>query len=113
MAGISATESSESAETFKAAESSSASEDVTEHGEDVIHVHAGSAESALSAHSGKSELVILLAFLRITQYIVCFSCLLELLLGLLVTRISVGVIFDGHLLVCGFYLCIRGILRYA
>ena len=80
-----------------------AAEDVAEHREDVIHVHAGTTEAAeaseATTHIGtvESKLVILLSGLRIVQYIIGLGSLLELLFSLFVTRITIGVVLDGYL----------------
>ena len=78
-------------------------EDVAEHGEDVVHVHAGTAAEtaeAAGSRSVESELVILLSLLRVVQHVVSLGRLLEFLFGLFVAGVAVGVIFDGNLAVC-------------
>ena len=106
--------SSSSAEASEASETTAkatTSEDVAKHAEDVVHRHAGAAsETTLAIHSCKAELVVALALLGVVKDIICLSSLLELLLSLLVARIAVRVVLDGHLLVGGLYLGIRGCL---
>ena len=93
-----------------------ATEDVAEHGEDVVHRHA-TAESAertsvagCTAHACKAELVIAGTFLGIAQHVVGFGCLLELFFRFLVARVLVGVVLDGFLAVCLLYLVGRCVL---
>ena len=100
-----------SAAASETAESSCVSaKDVAEHGEDVVHIHAGASEGveASTARSIESEGVILLALLRVVQHIICLCSLLELFLGFFVARITVRVVFDGdrsirflNLVLCG------------
>ena len=87
----------EAAET--AAEPAAApAEDITEHGEDVVHVHAARTISARAALEGlMTELVVALAFLRIVEDIIRLGRFLELLLGRLVARIAVGMILHRQL----------------
>ena len=60
-----------------------------------------------------TELVVALALLWIAQYVIGLSKLLELLFGLLVPGILVGVIFDGELAVGLLQLFGRSTLSYA
>ena len=102
----------EAAET--AAEPAAApAEDITEHGEDVVHVHALAAEAteaACATRSCKSELVVLLTLLWVVEHVVGLSSLLELLLSLLVARVAVRVVFYGYLSIGLLYLVLRGAL---
>ena len=59
-----------------------------------------------------TELIVLLALLLVGKHFVGFGCFLELLLGLLIVRITVGVIFDGELAVRLFYFIGRCGLRH-
>ena len=93
------------------------SEEVAEAAEDIFHRHA-SAEATATAGSaatdtGMTELVVALALLWIAQYVIGLSKLLELLFGLLVPGILVGVIFDGELAVGLLQLFGRSALSYA
>ncbi len=105
-AAASCTAAAESAETAESA----SSENITEHGEYVVHGHSCATESAASAESGctvqsvKSELVVFGALVRVAQHAVSLGCLLELLLGLLVAGVLVRVVLDGFLAVCLLYL---------
>ena len=104
-----------SAKTAEATESTLVTtEDVTEHGEDVVHIHVtAEAAEATSSWCIESELVILPTLVRVVQYLVGFCCLLEFLLGCLVTGITVRVVFDGELAVCHFYLVFGGVAVHA
>ena len=109
MPSASAEEITEASKTTASAPSSS--EEAAEHGEDIVHVHAASAEAAESAkaigttaRTIETKLVILLAFLGVVEHIVGLRSLLKLLLSLLVARVTIGVIFDGYLSVSLFYL---------
>ena len=51
-----------------------------------------------------SELVVSCLLVSVAQYRICFGSLLELLLGLLVVRVLVRVVFDGKFSVCLLYL---------
>ena len=107
--------SAEAAE-VKAAEATT-SEEVAEAAEDIFHRHA-SAEATATAggaatDTGMTELVVALALLWIAQYVIGLSKLLELLFGLLVPGILVGVIFDGELAVGLLQLFGRSALSYA
>ena len=97
--------------------SAMSAKDVTKHGEDVIHRHATSTESAKrsaiacsSAHAGMSKLVIPCPFIGIAQYVIRLCGFLKLLFGLLVTGILVRVVLDGLLPVGFLYLIGRGVL---
>ena len=79
-------------------------EDVAELREDVVHRHVLVAAACGTADTGKAELVIALALLRVMQHVVGLCRLLELgfsflLLGLGLIALTVGMVFDGHLLV--------------
>ncbi len=97
----------------ESSESATVSEYVSEHGEDVIHVHAATTETSGSIHTFVSELIIPGALLRIPQDIVGFCCFLKFSFRLFVVRIAVGVILDGHFLIGLFYLIVRGVFCYA
>ena len=98
----------ESSETTKTTKAGVSAEDVAEHAENVIHVHAcTAAESACTAQAFVSELIVSLALLRVVQYVISLGCLLELFFSLFVTGVSVGVVFDGHFLVGLLYLLLR------
>ena len=90
-----------------------AAEDVAEHGENVVHVHAGTAaEPAESAalRAVEAELVVLLTLLGVVQHLVSLGGLLECLLGCLVAGVAVGVVFDGQLAVGLLDVVFRGVL---
>ena len=90
---------------------SATSEDVAEHREDVIHVHRTTETAEVEAtrtRSGKAELVVLLTGLRVVKNIIGFCSLLELLLGFLVTGVSVRVVFNGYLAIRFLNLVFRG-----
>ena len=99
---LTATAAAAEASEVKATEATT-SEEVAEAAEDIFHRHA-SAEATATAGSaatdtGMTELVVALALLWIAQYVIGLSKLLELLFGLLVPGVLVGVIFDGELAV--------------
>ena len=89
-------------EATKSAEATMTTEDVAKHREDVVHRHILSAIAATSSatHASVAKLVVASALVLIAQHLVGLSSLLKLILGLLVTRVAVGVILDGHLLIC-------------
>ena len=93
------------------------SEEVAEAAEDIFHRHASAEATATAggaaADAGMTELVVALALLWIAQYVIGLSKLLELLFGLLVPGILVGVIFDGELAVGLLQLFGRSALSYA
>ena len=83
-------------------------EEVAELREDVLHRHTA-AESTrtaagCTAHSGMSETVITGAFLVVAQHVVSLSGFFELLLRLLIARVTIRVILDGLLPVSLLYL---------
>ena len=88
-------------------------EDVAEMREDIFHGHSASAEAAGALHSGMTELVIPLSFLRVGQHLVCFSCFLEFLFSFLVARVLVRVVLYRFLAVRFFYFFRAGGLFYA
>ena len=98
--------------TTESLEASPAAKDVTEHGEDVVHVHGCGVETAKSAHARpiETELVVLLTLLRVMQHIIGFSSLLEFFLGFLVAGITVRVVFNGDGAVRLLYLVFGGVL---
>ena len=102
--------------TSKTAESATVStEDVAEHGEDVVHVHAGttSESSESTLWTIESKLVVLLTLLRVAKHIIGLCGLLEFFLCLLVARVAVWVIFDGYLAISLLDLVFRCRLVYA
>ena len=101
------TTATEAAETSK---TTASAENVAEHRENIVHreTAAETAETAHSAQSFKAELVVLLAFLRIAEHAVGFGSLLELLLGVFVVGIAVGMVFDGNFPICLLDFVVRG-----
>ena len=98
------------------AKPTTSAEHITKHGEDVVHGETTSAETSKTAHatqSFESELVVLLAFLRVVKYVVCLGSFLEFLFSVLVARVAVGVIFDGDAPVCFLDVLLGSILVYA
>ena len=98
------------AEAAKTTESAThvTTKDVAKHREYVIHIHAcaTSAESASTIHTSKSELVILLTLLRVAENFISLCSLFEFLLSFLISRVTVWMVFDCHLLVSRLYLCV-------
>ena len=107
------------ASTTEATSEAVSAEDIAKHREDIIHVHRCSAEAieasaeATAHRTVESKLIVLLALLWVVQHVVGLCSLLKLLLGLLVARIAVGVIFDGYLSVCLLDFVFRGRLADA
>ena len=66
-----------------------------------------------SFQSGKTELIVGLAFLIISQDLVCFGRFLELLFGLFIALVTVWMVFDGKTAVGFFYIVFRCLLRNA
>jgi hypothetical protein len=56
--------------------------------------------------------VIYLAFFRIMQNLIGLGRLFETLLGLLVSRVSVRMVFEGHAAIAFFDLRVRGVSAY-
>ena len=81
-----------------------------EHAEDVLDVHAREVVHARPAEPFVTELVVLLALLRIAEDLVGLGALLELRLGFLVARVLVRVILDRQATVGAFDLVGRGVL---
>ena len=98
MTPSSAREASEPAEV-----KASAPEEVAEAAKYILHGHTATTEASASCSTAPytcvTELVIPLAFLWVTQYVVGLSKLLELLLGLFVSWIFIWVVLDGELAV--------------
>ena len=116
----SAAEATKTAETAakRSAASEQIGEDVAKLREDIVHRHVLIAATASSTHACKTELIVALTLLRIMQYVVGLSRLLELgfslfLLGLGLVALTVGVIFDGHFLVRRLDLLLGSILSNA
>ena len=84
-----------------------ASENIAEHREDVVDIHAGCAKVAEASEASgciEAELVVLLPLLWVVQHIVSLCGLLELFLGFLVAGVAVRMILDGYLSVSLLYL---------
>ena len=91
-----------------------ATEDVAEHREDVVHVHAAAeAAEATSSRRVEPELVILPALVRVVQHFISFCSLLKFLLSCLVAGVTVWVVFDGKFAVRDLYLVFRGVAVHA
>ena len=100
------------AKTTEATEAATTSKDITEHREDVVHREATTAKATEATHTLRTveaKLIILLTFLRIVQHIISLGSLLEFLLGFLITRVTVGVIFDGYLSIGLLDIILRGV----
>ena len=110
------TASTESAsESAEASTKASAAKDVAKHTEDIVHRHSLSASKSSSTWTEgiRAELVISLTLLWIAKHVVCLCCFLEFLLCLFVTRIAVGVIFDGHFFIGPLNLVVGSRLRHS
>ena len=105
------------AKATKAAKASAVSpEDISEHGEDVVHreTAAEAASTAETTTGGiEAKLVVLLALLWVVQYIVCLGSFLEFLFSLGIAGVSIGVIFDSQLTVSYLYFVFCSGLVYA
>ena len=81
----------------------SAPEEVAEAAKYILHGHTATTEASASCSTAPytcvTELVIPLAFLWVTQYVVGLGKLLELLLSLFVSWIFIWVVLDGELAV--------------
>ena len=91
--------------------------DIAKLREDVIHREAASKAATEAAtatgstrHTGVTKAVVTSTLLLVRQHVISLSRLLELLLGLLITRILVGVILDSRLAVGLLYLIGIGVL---
>lgn len=83
--------------------SASASENIAESGEDILHRHASGAVEAATTGAAEAlrahvvaELVVFGAFIGIGKHVVGLGRLLELLFSFLVVGVAVGVIFYGE-----------------
>ncbi len=72
-------------------------EDAAKLGEDIIHIH--TTLSIGTINTGMSELVISSFLFRIAQHIISLGSLLELFLGLFVSRVPVGMVLKSQLAV--------------
>ena len=91
-------------------------ENIAKMREDVVDVHTGTAKSAktiCAINASCTKLIVACTLVGVAQYIVGFRCLLEFLFCFLVTRVAVGVVFDGHLFVGAFDFVCRGIFLNA
>ena len=121
LAGTASGGAAETAERIVSAEA--ASEYVSEMREDILHRHsaAKTAVAAIAARTAAeslrthrmAELVISGAFVGIAQHVIRLGRFLEFLLGLLVSRILVGMILDGLFAVGFLYFIGCGVFRYA
>src|SRR5690606_4197173 len=82
------------AETTESAATEGIAEDVAELGEDILHVHAATLESAAHAGACVAEAIVARFFLGIAQDLVGRSSLLELLLCALVSGVLVRMVLD-------------------
>ena len=72
------------------------SEDITKVRKNIFHVHSATTAESI-AHSLVAELIVPLLFLRIAQYIVCFSRFFEFFFSLFVGWIFIRMEFQCHL----------------
>ena len=83
---------------------------VAELREDILHRESSAAEAAVTAaasraaHARVAELVVTRPLVGIRQHVVSLGGLLELIFGLLVARILVGVVLNGGLAIGLLYL---------
>ena len=80
--------------------------------ENIIHI-AGKSSASHAVQTIETKLVVFLTFFRIAEDIIGLSSLLEFLFGLLIIRISIRMIFHGHLPICLLYFLVSGILGNA
>ena len=86
-----AAKSSKSAESSKSA---MAAKDVTEHGENVFHIHALSIETGCAIQSFVSKLVIFGSLFLIVEHFIGFGRFFEFLFGFFIVWIAIGMILD-------------------
>src|SRR5574344_2192783 len=114
LASAASEEIAEAAEARPAAAAVSA-ENVSEHGEDVLHVHAAGPAEASGAGSAlerlMAELVVTLALVGVMENVIRLGRFLELLLGDLVAGIAVGMVLHRELAIGGLDLVRRRRLR--
>lgn len=107
-----------SSATTKAAEATETTvttEDVSERTEDVIHGESATTKTTTeaSARCIKAELIILLTLLRVVQHVIGLGSLLKFLLGFLIARITIWMVFDGQTPVGFPYLFFSSAFGYA
>ena len=97
------TSAASASEATKASEVKAATaEEVAEAAEDILHAHAAAEASSTAAggtatDTGVTELIVALALVGVTQHVIGLGQLLELLLGLLIPGVLIGVVLDGEL----------------
>ena len=112
MPSASAEEITEASKTTASAASSS--EEVAEHGEDIVHVHTAGTVSARTALKRLvTELIVTLTFFGVVKDVIRLRRLLELLLCLLVTWITIRMILHRKLTVGGLDLVRRRRLAHS
>lgn len=91
IAPLTAAAAEEALETSSAA---APTEEIAEHGEDIVHAHTAAAKAAeaLSAYALMAELIITLTLLGIMENVISLGRLFKLLLGLFIAGIAVGVV---------------------
>jgi hypothetical protein len=78
-------------------------ENIAEHGKDIIHIHAASAEAAATAAVCKRlmpKLIVTRALISIMKDVVRLGCLFELFFRLFISRITVWMILHCKLAIC-------------
>jgi hypothetical protein len=92
--GIASLTSAAAEEALEAACAAAPSEEIAEHGEDIIHAHTAAAKAAeaLAAYALMAELIITLTLLGIMENVISLGRLFKLLLGLFIAGIAVGVV---------------------
>ena len=108
---LSASESATKSESSAKSASECSSEQIVQN---VVQIAESAAEvRSRSVYACMSELVVLGLLVSIAEDRICLSCLLELLLGFLVARILVRVVFDGQFSIGLLYFLSCGILAHA
>ena len=100
--GIASLTSAAAEEALKASCAAAPSEEIAEHGEDIIHAHTAAAKAAeaLAAYALMAELIITLTLLGIMENVISLGRLFKLLLGLFIAGIAVGVVLHRQFAVC-------------
>src|SRR5689334_5617666 len=97
------------AATKKTFKGTSFTENISEVGENIFHVHSACTTVTAIADSLVTELIIALLFFRCAQNIIGFRGFLELVFRFLVVRVFIRMIFQSHLPVSFFYFSFRRI----
>ena len=91
--------------------------DVAKGTENIVNIHALCSTEATKSTSAiygiGTKLVITSTFIRVAQNIICFGSLFKFFFSLLVSWVTIGVIFYGNFFVCSFNFISRRRTFYA